>query len=211
MEKVKGTFGTRVHDARKDADMTQEELAKKLGVSRTTVAQWERGANPTDVNTIQSISKILKRPPEFLAFGVTDVREVIKAPEEEGLSYAPEMTYDDGVENPVEVKKWAVPTDWVRDTLKANPEHLVIITAPSDIDNIQTGDKLLIDSSDRRPSPEGLFAHWDGFGVVINHISPIPGPKPTVRVYSPNSDRHYDAELANLLIVGRYKGRIAAK
>lgn len=40
---------------RKSNNLTQEKMAEKLGVSRQTVTNWERGRNSPDVNMIDSI------------------------------------------------------------------------------------------------------------------------------------------------------------
>ena len=36
-------IGERLYDLRKDAGMTQDEIATKLGVSRASVNKWETG------------------------------------------------------------------------------------------------------------------------------------------------------------------------
>ena len=40
--------------------MTQEDLAKKLGLSRTTVTFWELGVNNPRTNMIPALAKALK-------------------------------------------------------------------------------------------------------------------------------------------------------
>ena len=52
MDKTK--FGERIKELRTEKDLTQEDLAKKLFVHRTTVKDWEvRGKEPNYVTLIK--------------------------------------------------------------------------------------------------------------------------------------------------------------
>ena len=45
--------------ARQRAGMNQSDLAKTIGVSRSTVAMWESGASQPDIETILKLSQLL--------------------------------------------------------------------------------------------------------------------------------------------------------
>ena len=62
-------IGNRIQEARKHQNMTQEDLAKKLNVSRSTIASWESGRNTPDVNSLIELSKALKIPFSSLSKG----------------------------------------------------------------------------------------------------------------------------------------------
>ena len=49
----------KIKNRRTELNMTQEELAGKLSVSRSTVSNWETGRNYPDMQTIVSIADIL--------------------------------------------------------------------------------------------------------------------------------------------------------
>lgn len=55
-------IGERIKEARLNTKMTQDDLAKKLNVSRSTVANWESGRNNPDVESLIKIADILKVP-----------------------------------------------------------------------------------------------------------------------------------------------------
>lgn len=42
----------KIRKLRKQAGLTQEALAKEMGIKRETVAQWERGENKPRVDTL---------------------------------------------------------------------------------------------------------------------------------------------------------------
>ena len=45
-------------EARKKRNLTQKEVAEKLGTSRVTVARWECGINNPKLNTIRKLAKL---------------------------------------------------------------------------------------------------------------------------------------------------------
>lgn len=53
------TFGEKLKDARKNAGLSQEQLAEKLCVSRAAVAKWETDKGLPDIMNLKAISKLL--------------------------------------------------------------------------------------------------------------------------------------------------------
>lgn len=60
------TLGEKLKDARKNASLTQEQMAEKLQVSRAAVAKWETGKGLPDVENLRSISKLLDVSIDYL-------------------------------------------------------------------------------------------------------------------------------------------------
>lgn len=54
----KSSVGEKIRFHRKKSDMTQDELAKKLNVTRQALSNWERDINTPDINTLQKLSYI---------------------------------------------------------------------------------------------------------------------------------------------------------
>ena len=52
-----------IRDIRRKLGLSQQQLARKLGVPVTTIRDWERGANRTDP-ALQALLRILDRIPE---------------------------------------------------------------------------------------------------------------------------------------------------
>ncbi len=50
---------TALRNLRKQQNMTQDELAEKLGIGRTTVAMWELGESMPKSKTLRLLSEIL--------------------------------------------------------------------------------------------------------------------------------------------------------
>lgn len=62
------TYGDRVKAARLELKLSQTALAKKAGVSQTTVSDIERGRNDGSKDIVQ-IARALQRSPEYLLLG----------------------------------------------------------------------------------------------------------------------------------------------
>ena len=51
--------------ARVNAQMTQEEVAKKMNVSKNTVVNWEKGKTEPSISQSKQISKIYNMPLDY--------------------------------------------------------------------------------------------------------------------------------------------------
>ena len=61
--------GKNIGKARKQAGMTQEELAEQLNVTRQAVSSWERERTEPDYETLSRAAEILDVAPEELIYG----------------------------------------------------------------------------------------------------------------------------------------------
>lgn len=52
-------FAEKLQQLRKQAELTQEELAEKLFVSRTAVSKWETGNGYPNLNSLKDSAKLL--------------------------------------------------------------------------------------------------------------------------------------------------------
>ena len=53
------TFGEKLKNARKEAGLSQEQLAEKMSVSRSAVAKWESNKGMPDIENLKNISQLL--------------------------------------------------------------------------------------------------------------------------------------------------------
>ena len=63
------TLAKRIKAARKSVHITQEELGKRLGVSKAAVSQWEGAATTPDVHNLLRISEVTHVPIAWLLTG----------------------------------------------------------------------------------------------------------------------------------------------
>lgn len=62
-------IGSRIREMRNQRGFLQDELAKKIGVSRQVLSNWERGYTPPDSDGIARLAKLLEVPTDYLLFG----------------------------------------------------------------------------------------------------------------------------------------------
>ena len=59
-------FATRLREARKAAGVTQAELARKIGMTQGGYTQYENAGREPSLSTLAKLSRILKRPTDWL-------------------------------------------------------------------------------------------------------------------------------------------------
>lgn len=58
-EVMKMTFGDQLTKARKEKELTQEELAEKLNLSRQTILRWEKNQVFPDISNLKAVAQVL--------------------------------------------------------------------------------------------------------------------------------------------------------
>ena len=65
-------FGEIIRNARKSLGLTQRQLAEKIGVSNTSISNWEKGLSRPDADLIQKLCDVLQlQPNDFYGTGET--------------------------------------------------------------------------------------------------------------------------------------------
>lgn len=93
------TLGARIAELRKEKGLTQEELAKQLGISSQAVSKWEKDISCPDIMILPSLAKILGVSIETLLTGEAETTYV---PEENRKSFEETILYvhvKEGTEN----------------------------------------------------------------------------------------------------------------
>lgn len=70
---MKYEIGNRIRKYRKDRELTQEQLAEKINVSKGRVSNWEQGINRPDADVLADICRALNvSPSELLDVHLSD-------------------------------------------------------------------------------------------------------------------------------------------
>ena len=109
------------------------------------------------------------------------------------------------------VAEWQVPTGIVRGYSTAPATELRIITVIGDSmePTLLPGQRVLVDTGDRMPSPPGICVVWDGLGLVVKRIQLLPHSEPPrVKIASDNGKYDpYERTLDEAYIQGRVIGQ----
>jgi phage repressor protein C with HTH and peptisase S24 domain len=104
-------------------------------------------------------------------------------------------------------RTWVFPEEMLRHELRARPADLRVITIDGDSMEplLSSGDRILVDVSQRVPVPPGVFVIWDGMGVVAKRVEHVPSSEPTtVVIRSINPDYPtYERHAEEVTIIGR--------
>lgn len=68
-------LGKQIYELRKKANLSQEQLAEKVGVSRQTISKWELGETAPDIKQAQALSQVFSVSLDELTGN--DTKEVI--------------------------------------------------------------------------------------------------------------------------------------
>lgn len=118
-----------------------------------------------------------------------------------------EVDHRNGYSRDAASGEWSIPSAYLQGELRVNASRVKIIPVVGDSmsPTLESGDRVMVNTTDRRPSPPGVFAIWDGFGVVVKRLEVIPNSDPpTIRLLSDNS-RHsaYERTADEVNILGR--------
>lgn len=107
------------------------------------------------------------------------------------------------VEHPKEM--WEAPQGFF-----GRSADLIILEVDGDsmLPVLEPGDRVVVHTADRIPSPAGIFAIFDGHGIMVKHVSTVPQSKP-MRINVRSSNNVYPPEEWTVdedTIVGRVKG-----
>lgn len=107
---------------------------------------------------------------------------------------------------------WRLPVPYLRTELRAREGEVDFIAVDGDsmMPTLLPGDRVMINRSQTAPSPDGLYAIFDGVGIAIKRLEIVKGVSPIrLRVISDNSNHKSDEILAvDLHIVGRVICRV---
>ena len=151
-----------------------------------------------------------------------DVRAGMGGGGEAAIAYVPDGT-GELMETDAVRGCWSLPGDYLRAELRVDPRTTCIIEVQGDSmePTLRPGDRVMIDTADKCPSPPGVFALWDGFGVVVKRIELLPNSlslrtehdsslraehddPPVIRIQSDNPNHQpYERTAEEINIIGR--------
>jgi phage repressor protein C with HTH and peptisase S24 domain len=222
------TNTNRIAEFRKARGWSQQQLADLAGTTNQQIGHLESGRRRLDTVWMSRIASALGvEPVELITQRATELIATTPAkysgsPHKSNMMALEELNIrasagHGSVTELADVEQsiatWALPRDLVKGHTDATPSQIKIIQVVGDsmAPDFLPGEKVMVDLSDRMPSPPGIFVLWDGFGLVIKRLEMLPysnPPKVILRSSNPAYGQ-YERDLADTHINGRVLGRWA--
>jgi transcriptional regulator with XRE-family HTH domain len=215
---------TGLYYAREARGMSRTEVVKRSGVSKQQLSRLENGLIRLRLDHLKPFANVLGYSPEQILLwgrypGTSGAQ--IQGEGRGASEHVPELasrsdagrsklrTRKEGRHvEPIKAEEWAFPASFVTNRLQASAKNLLVIEAEGDVmaPTIISGDKVIIDSGHKTPSPDGLYAIRDSFeNIIVRRLQLLRTAQPSrVKIISDNS-KHAAEEVAlsEIEIVGK--------
>jgi len=103
------------------------------------------------------------------------------------------------------LSQWQIPTSYFEDDIKSEAINIIRVKGDAMSPEINSGDRVLIDTNDVVPSPSGLFVLCDNSGYLIRRCETIINSKPVkIEISASNpSYKSNNISLKDIKIIGR--------
>jgi transcriptional regulator with XRE-family HTH domain len=217
---------TGLFHAREARGMSRSELVRRSGVSKQQLSRLENGLIRLRLDHLKPFANALGYSAEqILLWGrYPGTAEAQIQDEARGASeHVPELASrsETRAANPklrtrkegrhverIKAEDWAFPRSFITNRLQASAKNLLVIEGEGDAmaPTIMSGDKVIVDTGHKTPSPDGLYAIRDSFeNVIVRRLQVLRTAQPSrVKVISDNP-KHAAEEVAlsELEIVGK--------
>jgi len=206
-------LGDRIRRRREEMDLTQDDIARRVELTRAAIAQWESNTTSPTVIAIANLARVLECRPEWLMFGIEppETRVEVRLPDNTtAVNEVEAVAGGQGFElSPREGMIWGLPQSWVQAHCRSNPNKLVMMEVQDDSmdPEFSYGDRVLVDLSDIRVTT-GVYVIWNGVAPQLYDLQVIPRSKktPVVRMHNRTGD-DIDLGLDEVIVIGRVRGR----
>ncbi|MEA1648285.1 helix-turn-helix domain-containing protein [Nitrospirillum sp. BR 11164] len=212
----------RIRELREAKRMTQEQLGALIGTDKTVISKLESGRTRLSQQRMMAIAA-------SLGCGVAELLEPAGpasvssewGQEDASVEVAEVDIYGDrrggflashdgkphSFREDETIAPWRFPASYLSAELQVRPAAVRIVEVRGDgmEPTLLPGDRVMVNLADQSPSPPGIFALWDGQGVVIKRLELIMGSHPPmVEIRSDNPHhRVYERAAADIDIIGR--------
>lgn len=166
------SIGDRIRYARKEKDLSQADLADRVGVSQPAVANWESGVHDPRRVMLAKIAGVLRVSPEWLASGDRSLAETDKQPAaaylRRPLRHAPVIALDDAMRllNDANADPHAMALDYIPVTSGAEKLFAVFLDDEAMDRAFPKNTLVVVDYADKRPA-DGAYALFSVGGLPL--------------------------------------------
>jgi|GEM_PF-507583 len=215
-------FGERLNTLMTVRGFNQNSLAKACGFGETAIRDLIKGTAKEPLGSrlykIASVldvrmEDILGEPRLVADMDGTEYneepveetsRDIVLIPEYDVQLAAGAGTYANG---DVIKDTWPFSRRFLNSAIRGNVDQLSVVEVVGDSMTpiLQPQDRIIVNHSDTNPSPPGIFALWDGYGLVVKKVQRIHKSDPEkIMLISENSSYPaYEVLVDEVTIIGR--------
>jgi len=202
----------RILELRKSKGLTLAQLADKTGSTAQQIGRLEKGERRLTTDWMEKIAKALEVLPEDLMSPNHGERVVIpeisfqtNADGSQVKTKNPNVAESDNV-----LSEWSLPKQLLANQVGSDSTMRIIqVMGDSMQPEFNPGDRVMVNTADRLPSPPGVFVLWDGFGLIIKRCEMVPHSNPARVILSSANANYatYEMNATELDIQGRVVGK----
>jgi len=206
------SMDNRILELRKQSGLTLAQLAQHTGSTPQQIGRLEKGERRLTTDWMEKIAKALNVLPEDLMtpnHGERVIIPEIAMPIGNGKTDV-QSPQSNVAETENILTEWALPKQLLANQVGSDSTVRIIqVLGDSMTPEFNPGDRVMVNTADRTPSPPGVFVLWDGFGLIIKRCEMVPHSNPArVILSSPNTNyKTYEMDLTELDIQGRVVGK----
>ena len=219
----------------KDRQTTMSDVSKKIGRNHAYIQQFiERGVPrklPEDAR--KALADLFEldetllggplREPHMKAEFELPSKALPEYDVRAGAAYGGGLDDDTGWENEGNagqkpIAHWGFPDTYVRNELGLSFGSTDVLPVRGDsmddgtINALRSGDRVIVDRLDVDPRQGGIFAVWDGSGVIVKQVELLRGQDPPRIICKSRNPSYAPIELTidgNVHVIGRISAKIA--
>jgi transcriptional regulator with XRE-family HTH domain len=201
----------RILELRKERGLTLADLAVKVGSTAQQIGRLEKGERRLTTDWMEKIALALDILPEDLMSPNHGERVVIPEIAMHTIAGKQSLkTKSDVAESKDILSEWSLPKQLLANQIGSESTMRIIqVMGDSMIPEFNPGDRVMVNTADRMPSPPGVFVLWDGFGLIIKRCEMVPHSNPPRAVLSSANANYatYEMDVKELEIQGRVVGK----
>lgn len=200
--------------------LPRAQWARLAGISEGTIRNYMSGtSNDLRAGTIEKLARALGMSIHQMVAAAKNGHSVSEQQSTSGMVEIDELDARaagghgaiNGDHENLPTARWVLPIDVVRGNTSSPTENIKIITVIGDsmIPDFFPGEKIMVDTFDRRPSPPGVFIIWDGIASIVKRIEYHHDDiDPTIELISANTEyKRKIVPASTVMIQGRVIGK----
>lgn len=201
----------RIFELRKQQGLTLADLAEKTASTPQQIGRLEKGERRLTTDWMQKIAKALNVHPEDILSSHHGERVVIPEIAAHTMVGKNRATVKSDVSDTGNIlSEWSLPKQLLVNQVGSESTMKIIqVMGDSMQPEFNPGDRVMVNTADRIPSPPGVFVLWDGFGLIIKRCEMVPHSNPPRVILSSAKPNYatYEMDVKELEIQGRVVGK----